>query len=237
VSRPSLSTSTYPRAARRRGQGRSRSRGGDQDKLAGMQDQEFLAVGLKEHASYLPVPVRCLGRHAKTRPARHSLAGPRGCSSMAEHQLPKLTVRVRFPSPAPKMKTQVRSTFRTGRPVVIVALALPGLDVGVDRVGYRLVRAARLVLVDHRRPLTVVTHASHQISQGGAAVGRELVAGPDLPARQRRRGNSGTRRCHRGVERVPDAELEPKARLRVPHRVHGVTNDKTHDRPRQRGGA
>ena len=25
----------------------------------------------------------------------------RGCSSMAEHQLPKLTVRVRFPSPAP----------------------------------------------------------------------------------------------------------------------------------------
>ena len=24
----------------------------------------------------------------------------RGCSSMAEHQLPKLTVRVRFPSPA-----------------------------------------------------------------------------------------------------------------------------------------
>ena len=27
---------------------------------------------------------------------------PRGCSSMAEHQLPKLTVRVRFPSPAPR---------------------------------------------------------------------------------------------------------------------------------------
>ena len=28
----------------------------------------------------------------------------RGCSSMAEHQLPKLTVRVRFPSPAPRQK-------------------------------------------------------------------------------------------------------------------------------------
>src|SRR5579863_4039814 len=33
------------------------------------------------------------------RPAGSSDA--RGCSSMAEHQLPKLTVRVRFPSPAP----------------------------------------------------------------------------------------------------------------------------------------
>jgi hypothetical protein len=32
--------------------------------------------------------------------------GPvRGCSSMAEHQLPKLTVRVRFPSPAPDADT------------------------------------------------------------------------------------------------------------------------------------
>jgi hypothetical protein len=31
-------------------------------------------------------------------------AAPRGCSSMAEHQLPKLTVRVRFPSPAPHCK-------------------------------------------------------------------------------------------------------------------------------------
>src|SRR4051794_11815286 len=29
--------------------------------------------------------------------------GARGCSSMAEHQLPKLTVRVRFPSPAPSI--------------------------------------------------------------------------------------------------------------------------------------
>ena len=29
-----------------------------------------------------------------------SISGVRGCSSMAEHQLPKLTVRVRFPSPA-----------------------------------------------------------------------------------------------------------------------------------------
>jgi hypothetical protein len=36
------------------------------------------------------------------RRSRTSLGcAPRGCSSMAEHQLPKLTVRVRFSSPAP----------------------------------------------------------------------------------------------------------------------------------------
>ena len=34
-------------------------------------------------------------------PAACSMTAVRGCSSMAEHQLPKLTVRVRFPSPAP----------------------------------------------------------------------------------------------------------------------------------------
>jgi hypothetical protein len=38
--------------------------------------------------------VRDLRRAARSGDAR-------GCSSMAEHQLPKLTVRVRFPSPAP----------------------------------------------------------------------------------------------------------------------------------------
>jgi hypothetical protein len=29
--------------------------------------------------------------------------GRRGCSSMVEQKLPKLTTRVRFPSPAPKI--------------------------------------------------------------------------------------------------------------------------------------
>jgi hypothetical protein len=36
-----------------------------------------------------------------------------GCSSMAEHQLPKLTVRVRFPSSALITNGQVGSSFRT----------------------------------------------------------------------------------------------------------------------------
>ena len=33
-----------------------------------------------------------------------SIQGSRGCSSVVEHQLPKLTVRVRFPSPAPTLR-------------------------------------------------------------------------------------------------------------------------------------
>src|SRR5258708_36264505 len=40
------------------------------------------------------------------------LGGSRGCSSMAEHQLPKLTVRVRFSSPAPTKDSQVRPACR-----------------------------------------------------------------------------------------------------------------------------
>src|SRR5580692_2351025 len=36
---------------------------------------------------------------------RRSAAGPRGCSSMVERQLPKLIVRVRFPSPAPLLSS------------------------------------------------------------------------------------------------------------------------------------
>src|SRR5699024_7814491 len=34
-------------------------------------------------------------------PLRSARGPPRGCSSMVEHQLPKLITRVRFPSPAP----------------------------------------------------------------------------------------------------------------------------------------
>jgi hypothetical protein len=119
---------------------------------------------------------------------------------MAEHQLPKLTVRVRFPSSARMKKVQVGDDFRTlglrsfrrligcraisvplasgpGRIALVVELALLVFDVGVDGVGYRLVRAARLVLVDHGGPFGVVAHARHQVSQACAAVGGELVSG------------------------------------------------------------
>ena len=42
-----------------------------------------------------------------------------GCSSMAEHQLPKLTVRVRFPSSALMTKSQVTDAFRNLALVVL----------------------------------------------------------------------------------------------------------------------
>jgi hypothetical protein len=58
---------------------------------------------------------------------------------MAEHQLPKLTVRVRFPSPAPKVKAQARTSvqvwalFVSGPLTVAVQLArlLSGAHVAV----------------------------------------------------------------------------------------------------------
>jgi hypothetical protein len=91
---------------------------------------------------------------------------------MAEHQLPKLTVRVRFPSPAPPTKAQVRKLIRTWallvpghllifrainvqlasgderarRAVVVLVFALLDHDVGIDGARDGLVRAARLVL-------------------------------------------------------------------------------------------
>src|SRR5512147_3203468 len=51
-------------------------------------------------------------------------ASARGCSSMAEHQLPKLTVRVRFPSPAQTMKG---SPMVFGAPLHRLTESLPGI--------------------------------------------------------------------------------------------------------------
>ena len=56
-------------------------------------------------------------------------------------------------------------------------MALLVVEVRVDLVGDRLVRAARLVLVDHPGPPGVVAHPRHQVTQPGPAVGGELVAG------------------------------------------------------------
>ena len=162
----------------------------------------------EQHAGNLPVPVRrrrgqrfrtFSGRCAAS-PAGH---GPlRGCSSMAERQLPKLIVRVRFSSPAPQSRPgqgrfpslalitltlsvdlpgHYRAISPPGRarppaPSSSSSLRLLGLDVGVDRAGDRLVRAARLVLVDHGRALAVVAHPRHQVPQARAAGRRERVA-------------------------------------------------------------
>src|SRR5205823_5647470 len=70
----------------------------------------------EEHPGNLPVPVRCLGEHSAGRFTVNT-AGPRGCSSMVERQLPKLIVRVRFPSPAPGKNTQLAPCFLSAAPV------------------------------------------------------------------------------------------------------------------------
>src|SRR5262249_46288135 len=48
--------------------------------------------------------------------ARQALTRPCGCSSMVEQKLPKLTTRVRFPSPAPKSSNLNLVKFRTWLP-------------------------------------------------------------------------------------------------------------------------
>jgi hypothetical protein len=128
------------------------------------------------------------------RPVRPE-AVPRGCSSMAEHQLPKLIARVRFPSPAlrqnapePIMVRGVRAIsvplanghqHASRAAVILVIVAAGGLDVSVDRAGYALVGSLRLMHVDHGRPFAVVAHPGHQIldssTAAGRAVSRELV--------------------------------------------------------------
>jgi hypothetical protein len=52
-----------------------------------------------------------------------------------------------------------------------------GLDVGVDRARYDLVSPPRLVLVDDRSALAVMTHPGHQIPETGAAGRSEVVPG------------------------------------------------------------
>ncbi len=64
-------------------------------------------------ASAILVAERMDGLLVRRERAAILLGAPRGCSSMAEHQLPKLTVRVRFPSPAPPRTP--RSESQPGR--------------------------------------------------------------------------------------------------------------------------
>jgi len=51
-----------------------------------------------------------------------------------------------------------------------------GLDVSVDGVGDRPVRAAGLMLVDHRRPLAVMPHPANPVPHPRAAGRGEGVA-------------------------------------------------------------
>jgi hypothetical protein len=74
-----------------------------------------------------------------------------------------------------------------GEPPMLVGLAPVGLDVEVDRIRDRLVSPTRLMLVDQRGALTVVTHTRHQggaagpaSAPGSALGGRPAHAGPHV---------------------------------------------------------
>ncbi len=100
-----------------------------------------------------PGPRAARGRPYRRRPRTRdpvkaltcpTVSSPRGCSSMAEHQLPKLTVRVRFSSPAPRGLLRMRGDFaeclgapvdRQGAPSGTGAVARCGTPTLVSAVG------------------------------------------------------------------------------------------------------
>jgi hypothetical protein len=116
---------------------------------------------------------------------------------MAEHQLPKLTVRVRFPSPAPDAKGAGQGPDPElpplafpgqifGRlPVVcpIRSRALPlvrrplGLHQRPECVSDDPVTSGRRVQVDPRRASARVPHPRHEIGQGCARMRGERISG------------------------------------------------------------
>lgn len=88
---------------------------------------------------------------------------------------------------------------RSGRAVVVIVIpAAPGFQVGLDSVRDCCIRAARLVLVDHRDAFAVVTHAGHQVLSpaplDAANVLLALAAANVLPAWRR-----SSRTCTQGI--------------------------------------
>jgi len=65
----------------------------------------------------------------------------------------------------------------TSRAVIVVSgVGSLAFNAGVNGAGDGLVCTKRLVLVDERGPLTVVTHPHHAIPKTHAAPGREVIA-------------------------------------------------------------
>jgi hypothetical protein len=143
------------------------------------------------------------GSHGLSRSARQPTrrsANPQ-VTAVLRHRLPKLIVRVRFPSPL-REKPQltplsIDGAFRstaTHDPiraisvqlacwrgharsaiVPILVVGLLSLDVCIHRLGDGLVSTPGRVLVDDRSALAVVTHPDHQIPEPRAAGRREDV--------------------------------------------------------------
>ena len=112
---------------------------------------------------------------------------------MAEHQLPKLTVRVRFPSSAPENypwsgpffasdPAQQRSTAASVGPSTGPTTFGTGRDLrsaqpGVEGCRDRLVGHPTAVLIDQGGGGGVVSHAGHQVTQAGTRLSGQCVAG------------------------------------------------------------
>jgi hypothetical protein len=62
---------------------------------------------------------------------------------------------------------------------VVVTSSPFRLDVNIDGIGDPLIGSPGLMLVDHRGPLTVMTHTDHQVPKTGAAMclGRDVIPG------------------------------------------------------------
>ena len=107
-----------------------------------------------------------------------------GCSSMAEHQLPKLTVRVRFPSSAP-VKALVRAMFRN-RTGADSSTVLP--EIVTCEVTFEVTPLPRAVPIARRECLMARENASGRDPPGlGRTSARELGLRPRplaVPGRQ-----------------------------------------------------
>ena len=144
---------------------------------------------------------------------------------MAEHQLPKLRMRVRSPSSAPTTKALVTRTMATRAEIehptslqrralnVPRTLELASLSsaptMRSERIGDRPVTARRAVLVDQRRIDAHVPHPTHQLPVLAPEIAAKVVPGVpqvvevdtrqigrlDRPRPDRREVRPGRRAC------------------------------------------
>ena len=177
------------------------------------------------------------------RPDRLVQPPSRGRSSMVEPQPSKLVMPVRSRSPAPLRNPRSRAypfgdrsrpvdastrprainvplprwDEHAAPPIIRAALSPPlGLDMSVDRARDCLVSAPRLVLVDHRGTLAVVTHASHQVLDASPAGRCKRVPGVTQVVARRRCAAPG--RASRSASGLggPGRARRGRARLRSP---------------------
>jgi hypothetical protein len=108
----------------------------------------------------------------------------RGCSSMAEHQLPKLTVRVRFPSPAPPQRPSSQAVpapswplrFRRRTPACPLRARCPGRQWAIQSRRDGSVPVGCGVQVDARGAGARMSHAGHEIRQRRSGLRSQRVS-------------------------------------------------------------